>query len=129
MNVAADAFINAGMTGVRGGLVIVAADDPSMHSSQNEQDSRFYGDFAFVPILEPANQQEAYDITRYAFDLSEKYHTPVLIRITTRLAHSRAGVHRQTAHPQNAMSLPTDSSDFILLTALARKRHKQIFAL
>ncbi len=129
MNVAADAFINAGMTGVRGGLVIVAADDPSMHSSQNEQDSRFYGDFAFVPILEPANQQEAYDITRYAFDLSEKYHTPVLIRITTRLAHSRAGVHRQTAHPQNAMSLPTDSSDFILLPALARKRYKQILAL
>ena len=62
MNVAADCFINAGVTGVNGGLIVLAADDPSMHSSQNEQDSRFYGDFALVPMLEPSNQQEAYDM-------------------------------------------------------------------
>ena len=67
MNVAADAFINAGMTGVNGGLIVVAADDPSMHSSQNEQDSRFYGNFAFVPMFEPSNQQEAYDMMAAGF--------------------------------------------------------------
>ena len=73
LNVAADAFINSAITGINGGLVVVVADDPSMHSSQNEQDSRFYGKFAMVPVLEPANQQEAYDMTRYAFQLSEKF--------------------------------------------------------
>ena len=77
MNVAADAFINSSMTGVRGGLVVLAADDPSMHSSQNEQDSRSYGDFSFVPMLEPSNQQEAYDMTQYGFELSEKFGTVV----------------------------------------------------
>lgn len=92
LNVAADAFINSAITGANGGLVVLVADDPSMHSSQNEQDSRFYGKFSFVPILEPSNQQEAYDMTRYAFELSEKFSIPVLLRITTRLAHSRAGV-------------------------------------
>ena len=62
MNVCADAFINSAITGVKGGLVVVAADDPSMHSSQNEQDSRFYGEFAMVPVLEPSTQQECYDM-------------------------------------------------------------------
>ena len=84
MNVAADAFVNSAMSGVNGGLVVVAADDPSMHSSQNEQDSRFYGKFAMVPVLEPSTQQELYDMTRYAFDLSEKFSIPVLLRIVTR---------------------------------------------
>src|SRR5664279_5849808 len=83
LNVAADAFINAAMTGVNGGMIITVADDPSMHSSQNEQDSRFYGKFAMVPILEPSNQQEAYDMARTGFDLSEKLGTPVMLRITT----------------------------------------------
>ena len=92
LNVAADAFLNAGMTGVNGGLLVVAADDPSMHSSQNEQDSRFYGKFAYIPCFEPSNQQEAYDMVFDAFELSEKYKLPVLVRITTRLAHSRASV-------------------------------------
>ncbi len=94
LNVAADAFVNAGMTGTNGGLVLVVADDPSMHSSQNEQDSRFYGKFSMVPVLEPATQQEAYDMTRYAFELSEKFSLPVMLRITTRLAHSRSSVSR-----------------------------------
>ena len=71
MNVAADAFVNSAMTGANGGLIVIVADDPSMHSSQNEQDSRFYGKFAMVPILEPANQQEAYDMMEYGFLLSE----------------------------------------------------------
>jgi len=92
MNVAADAFVNSGITGANGGVLVIAADDPSMHSSQNEQDSRFYGKFAFIPVLEPSNQQEAYDMTRFGLELSEKMRTPVLMRITTRMAHSRAVV-------------------------------------
>ena len=79
LNVAADPFINSAVTGVNGGLIVVSADDPSMHSSQNEQDSRFYGKFAFVPVYEPSNQQEAYDMVFDAFDLSEKYRIPVLV--------------------------------------------------
>ena len=75
LNVAADGFINSAITGVNGGLIIVSADDPSMHSSQNEQDSRFYGKFAFVPCFEPSNQQEAYDMVFDAFEVSEKYKT------------------------------------------------------
>ena len=77
MNVAADCFMNAAITGANGGMVVIAADDPSMHSSQNEQDSRVYGKFALIPIMEPSNQQEAYDMTRYAFDLSEQMGTHV----------------------------------------------------
>ncbi|MBQ5914243.1 MAG: indolepyruvate ferredoxin oxidoreductase, partial [Alistipes sp.] len=91
MNVAADAFVNSAITGINGGLVVLAADDPSMHSSQNEQDSRFYGKFAMIPILEPSSQQEAYDMMRHAFALSEELRLPVLMRVVTRLAHSRAG--------------------------------------
>ncbi|MCE1169538.1 MAG: indolepyruvate ferredoxin oxidoreductase, partial [Sphingobacteriia bacterium] len=103
LNVAADAFVNSAVTGANGGLVVVAADDPSMHSSQNEQDSRFFGKFSLLPILEPSNQQEAYDMVRYAFDLSETYRLPVLLRITTRLAHSRAGVETKTKREQNTV--------------------------
>ncbi|HYX08964.1 MAG TPA: indolepyruvate ferredoxin oxidoreductase, partial [Bacteroidales bacterium] len=68
LNVAADPFMNSAITGVNGGLVITVADDPSMHSSQNEQDSRFFGKFAMIPVFEPSNQQEAYDMTFEAFD-------------------------------------------------------------
>lgn len=92
LNVAADVFMNMSITGINGGLVVVVADDPSQHSSQNEQDSRFYGKFAMIPIFEPSNQQEAYDMTYEAFDFSEKTQLPVMLRITTRLAHSRSGV-------------------------------------
>ena len=115
LNVAADAFINSSITGANGGLIVVSADDPSMHSSQNEQDSRFYGDFAMIPILEPSNQQEAYDMVHYGFNLSEKYHIPVMIRITTRLAHSRAGVVRREVREQNAIKLSENPKQFILL--------------
>ena len=87
LNVAADVFMNMSVAGINGGLVVVVADDPSMHSSQNEQDSRYYGKFAMIPILEPCNQQECYNITKYAFDLSENLGVPVLIRLVTRLSH------------------------------------------
>ena len=129
LNVAADAFVNAGMTGTNGGLVVVVADDPSMHSSQNEQDSRFYGKFSMVPVLEPATQQEAYDMTRYAFQLSEKYSLPVMLRITTRLAHSRSSVSRSDVLPENSLKLPADLKQFILLPSLARKRYKGLLSL
>ncbi|MCU0456907.1 MAG: indolepyruvate ferredoxin oxidoreductase subunit alpha [Bacteroidales bacterium] len=127
LNVAADGFINSALTGVNGGLVVVSADDPSMHSSQNEQDSRFYGKFAFVPCFEPSDQQEAYDMVFDAFELSEKYKTPVLLRITTRLAHSRSAV-ALTTHPlpEKSILLPSDPVQFVLLPAIARKRYKAL---
>jgi indolepyruvate ferredoxin oxidoreductase, alpha subunit len=124
LNVAADPFVNSAITGTNGGLIVVAADDPSMHSSQNEQDSRFYGKFALLPILEPTNQQEAYDMVHYGFDLSEKYHLPVLMRITTRLAHSRSGVIRKESRDQNKLKLPEDLRQYVLLPGIARKRYK-----
>lgn len=124
MNVAADCFMNAAITGANGGLVIVAADDPSMHSSQNEQDSRVYGKFALIPVLEPSNQQEAYDMVRYAFALSETVGSPVLLRITTRLAHSRSGVETTDPLNENKLKLPDNKRQFVLLPAIARKRYR-----
>lgn len=129
LNVAADPFINSAVTGVNGGLVVVAADDPSMHSSQNEQDSRFYAKFSLLPVLEPANQQEAYDMVHYAFDLSERFKLPVMLRITTRLAHSRSGVERKPVRTQNPMALPADMRQFVLLPAIARKRYKGLLGI
>ncbi len=129
LNVAADAFINSAITGVNGGLVITVADDPSMHSSQNEQDSRFFGKFAMIPILEPANQQDAYDMAYEAFDLSEKLKIPVMIRITTRLSHSRAGVETSPPKDENKLSYPEDPIQFVLLPSNARKRYKGLLKL
>ncbi|MBR5854975.1 MAG: indolepyruvate ferredoxin oxidoreductase [Paludibacteraceae bacterium] len=127
MNVCADAFMNAAITGINGGLVVVAADDPSMHSSQNEQDSRFYAKFAMIPCLEPSNQQEAYDMMHYAFDLSESLRTPILLRVTTRMAHSRAVVETiDTPREQNVLSAPENTNHFILLPAFARKNYAEL---
>lgn len=126
LNVAADAFINSAITGINGGLVLVVADDPSMHSSQNEQDTRFYGKFSFLPLLEPSNQQEAYDCVRYGFNLSEQVKLPVIIRITTRLSHSRSIVLRQTMTEQNEYRAETDQSKWILLPHNARKRYSAL---
>jgi indolepyruvate ferredoxin oxidoreductase, alpha subunit len=126
LNVAADPFINSAITGANGGIIVVAADDPSMHSSQNEQDSRFFGKFSMIPILEPSSQQEAYDMVHYGFDFSERYKIPVLIRITTRLAHSRSGVVRKEIRTQNEIQLPSDLRQFVLLPAIARKRYKNL---
>ena len=107
VNVAADAIVNSAMTGANGGLLIVAADDPSMHSSQNEQDSRFYAQFAMLPLLEPSTQQEAYDMAASGFELSERYKIPVMVRMVTRLAHSRANVESsETPAEQNEVRFP-----------------------
>ncbi len=126
MNVCADAFINSAVSGINGGLVVLAADDPSMHSSQNEQDSRFYGKFAMVPMLEPSSQQEAYDMMNYAFELSEELRTPVLFRITTRMAHSRAAITLGESRPQNDMKPTDDPRRWVLLPAIARRRYNEV---
>jgi len=126
LNVAADPFMNSAMTGSHGGLLIAVADDPSMHSSQNEQDSRFFGHFAMIPILEPSNQQECYDMAFYGFEISEKFHTPVMIRLTTRLSHSRSGVQRRPSIPQKELSKPDDIFQFMLLPAISRGKYKNL---
>ena len=126
LNVAADVFMNAAVTGVNGGMVVLSADDPSMHSSQNEQDSRYYGNFAMLPMLEPSNQQEAYDMTYEGLALSQKLGYPVLLRITTRLAHSRSVVERKLVKEQNPISLPKDPKQFILIPGIARRRYQSL---
>ena len=128
LNVAADPFINSAITGTNGGMIVVVADDPSMHSSQNEQDSRFYGDFAMIPIFEPSNQQEAYEMAYHGFELSEKLKSPVLIRITTRLAHSRSGVHTLEQITQNKGSIPQNLRQFVLLPAIARQNYNGLLS-
>lgn len=128
VNVAADAFMNAAITGVNGGMILVAADDPSMHSSQNEQDSRFWGDFAQIPVLEPSNQQEGYDMAYSGFELSEKFNSPIMLRISTRMAHSRAGVELKNKRTQNKMILPKDPRQYVLLPAIAKRNYKRLLS-
>ena len=129
MNVCADAFVNSGMTGVNGGVVVLAADDPSMHSSQDEQDSRFYGKFAMIPTFEPSNQQEAYDMMAVAFDFSEKQKLPVLMRVTTRMAHSRAVVQCvDEPRQQNELNYNAVAANWVLLPANARRRNDIVTA-
>ncbi len=126
LNVAADAFVNSAMTGANGGLVVVAADDPSMHSSQNEQDSRFFGKFALIPTFEPADQQETYEMTKAAFELSERYRIPVLMRLTTRMAHSRAVVEVGEARAENPLSYPEQARQWVLMPGNSRVRYKTL---
>lgn len=125
LNVAADPFINSSLTGANGGLVVVVADDPSMHSSQNEQDSRFYAQFAQVFCFEPSSHQEAYEMTRQAFDLSEAVGLPVMIRLVTRLAHSRSSIE-----PREPIFSPTlragERSHWTLLPVNARRRFEVV---
>ena len=126
MNVAADNFVNAAVTGTRGGLIVAAADDPSMHSSQNEQDSRFYAQFAMVPCVEPSSQQEAYEMAAFAFELSEKFETPILMRLTTRLSHSRANVAVGTEKLADQVSIKEGDRRFVLLPAIAQKNYAHL---
>jgi indolepyruvate ferredoxin oxidoreductase alpha subunit len=121
LNVAADPFMNSVLVDIAGGLVVAVADDPGMHSSQNEQDTRYYADFARTLCLEPANAQEAYDMTRRAFELSEQFHVPVVIRLVTRLAHSRGVVRVGERREQNPLRMPSDPASWTLLPANARK--------
>ena len=127
LNVCADPFVNSAMTGTNGGLIVLVADDPSMHSSQNEQDSRFYAKFAMIPCLEPSSQQEAYDMVHYAFDYSERVHLPVLMRITTRMAPSRAVVEiNDVQREQNEINYNAQPNDWVLLPAISRRRNNVV---
>ena len=126
MNVASDAFINSALLKIKGGLVIAIADDPGMHSSQNEQDSRFYAAYAMVPCLEPRNQQEAYNMTREAFEISELYEIPVMLRLVTRLSHARAGVIPEAANKQNKISKTTEKNKWMLIPAYARLNYASL---
>ena len=127
LNVCADPFVNSAMTGTNGGLIVLVADDPSMHSSQNEQDSRFYAKFAMIPCLEPSNQQEAYDMVHFAFDYSERIHLPILMRVTTRMAHSRAVVKIcDEPKKQNEINFNSKASEWVLLPAMARRRNDTV---
>ncbi len=123
LNVAADSFINSALVEINGGLVLAVADDPGMHSSQNEQDSRFYADFARVICLEPADQQEAYDMTREAFDLSEGFEIPVMVRLVTRLAHSRTVIHTAEGRAENPPEKARNAANsWVLMPHIARRR-------
>jgi indolepyruvate ferredoxin oxidoreductase, alpha subunit len=128
LNVAADPFVNSALLAIAGGLVVVVADDPGMHSSQNEQDSRVLADFARTLCLEPHDPQQAYDMTREAFDLSERFHVPVMIRLVTRLAHSRAAVQVGEPRPQSPLAKAANSADWILLPSNARRRWRDLLA-
>ncbi len=126
LNVAADPFMNSSVTGVQGGLIVAVADDPGMHSSQNEQDSRVYAGFALIPCLEPCTQQEAYDMTRDAYEVSEEFQVPVMVRIVTRLAHSRAGVDLGERRPANGLSPTPEPTNWTLLPQNARVQYKKL---
>ncbi len=123
VNVAADPMFTAAYTGVNGGLVILAADDPGMHSSQNEQDTRFYARSAHLPLLEPADSQEAKDFTKMAFELSEKYDTPVIVRTTTRLAHSQSFVETADREDVPLRDYVKDVTKYTMMPSSAIGRH------
>ena len=127
MNVCADPLMGSAMTGANGGLVVAACDDPSMHSSQNEQDSRFWGTFGMMPVFEPSNQQEAYEMTRAAYDYSEKRTIPVIMRLTTRMAHSRAVVAPGAdIREQNELHYPEFPKRWVTLPVNARVRNREL---
>jgi len=123
LNVASDAFISTGYAGTRAGFVVMTGDDPSMFSSQNEQDNRHYSDLARVPLIEPSNPQEAKDFLIYAFEISEKFKTPVLFRTTTRVSHQRAPVKLgKMAEIKNKGVFQKDPSNFVLIPSTAYRK-------
>jgi indolepyruvate ferredoxin oxidoreductase alpha subunit len=126
LNVAADPFMTLSLTGVNGGLVIVSADDPGMHSSQNEQDNRAYAKFAKVPMLEPSDSQEAYDFVAEAFALSEEFDTPVLLRSTTRLSHGRGQVIPRVPVELEPHDYARDISKYVMVPQYARIRNRLV---
>ena len=129
LNVASDPLMTLAITGVRGGLVIVTADDPGMHSSQNEQDNRLYAKFAKIPLLEPSDSGECFNFTAAAFEISEKFDTPVILRTTTRISHSRSivsspGIPGGAGIFKPDRSYKKDIEKFVMVPVYARNRHK-----
>ena len=123
VNVAADPIFTAAYTGVNAGMVIVCADDPAMHSSQNEQDSRYYARAAHIPMLEPADSAECREFTSLAFDLSERLDTPVFVRLTTRIAHARSAVALRSRRDVPLKPYQKDAMKYVMMPGMARKRH------
>lgn len=128
LNVAADPFMTFSYTGVNGGCVIISADDPELHSSQNEQDNRYYAKFACVPMLEPSDSQEAKDSVILGLDLSEQYDTPVLLRLTTRISHSKSVVELGERVEKGVSGFIRNPEKYVMLPAYARARHKVVIA-
>ena len=128
LNVAADPLFTAAYSGINAGFVIVVADDPGMHSSQNEQDSRYYARSAHVPMLEPSNAQEAKDFVRLAYEIREKFDTPVLLRETTRVAHSHGFVELCDREEIACKPYQKDASKYVMMPANAIQRHKVVEA-
>jgi indolepyruvate ferredoxin oxidoreductase alpha subunit len=127
VNVAADPLFTVSYTGTNGALVIVSADDPSLHSSQNEQDNRNYAKFAKIPMLEPADAQEAKEFVKLAFEISEKFDTPVFLRSTTRVSHSKSLVSLQEPLPhQDNTGITYNPEKFVMVPALARLRRIEV---
>nr|WP_300850706.1 indolepyruvate ferredoxin oxidoreductase subunit alpha [uncultured Acetatifactor sp.] len=123
VNVASDPLFTAAYTGVGGGLVVVAADDPGMYSSQNEQDSRMVARAAMIPVLEPSDSAEAKAFTKLAFDLSEAYDTPVMVRSTTRLSHSQGVVELEERKERECVPYERNIAKYVMMPANAIKRH------
>ena len=128
VNVAADPIFTAAYTGVNAGMVIVCADDPAMHSSQNEQDSRYYARAAHIPMLEPADSQECRDFTKLAFSMSEELDTPVFLRLTTRIAHQRSAVLPGVRNEAPLRPYQKDPMKYVMMPAMAKKRHPKVEA-
>jgi indolepyruvate ferredoxin oxidoreductase alpha subunit len=126
LNVAADPLFTLSYTGVNGGLVVMVADDPGMHSSQNEQDSRFYARSSQVPMLEPSDSQECKDYVKLAFEISEQYDTPVLVRLSTRIAHSQSVVELEERTGFLLKDYSKDFQKYVMMPAMARKRHLEV---
>lgn len=126
VNVAADPLFTYSYIGVNAGLVLVVADDPGMHSSQNEQDSRYYAISAHVPMLEPSNSQEAKDFVKLAYDISEKYDTPVMLRTTTRLSHSQTFVELGEREDIALKPYEKNVNKFAMMPAMAKGRHIEV---
>jgi len=127
LNLAADPLMTLSYTGVNGGLVIITADDPGIHSSQNEQDNRHYARFAKIPLLEPSDSQEAYDFTRLAFEISERFDTPVILRTTTRISHSKSLVSiKKPKRLNKETAIPNNIEKFVMIPSYARERHRII---
>ena len=128
LNVAADPFLAAATTGINGGLVIVSADDPGIHSSQGEQDNRHYAKLAKVPVLEPTDSQSAYDLMSSAFEISEKFDTPVMLRTTTRISHSKSvvNINGERRPLTKKISFPRDVQKYVMLPVNARIRRPNI---
>jgi len=126
VNVAADPLMSYTYIGVNGGLVLVAADDPGMHSSQNEQDSRYWGLFAKIPVIEPSDSQEAKDFVKYAFEISEMFDTPVILRTNTRVSHSKSMVKLEEPKEIVIKEYIKTPEKYVILPKHARVRHSEV---